>query len=53
MIRRISQNWVYDYAINILYLECKEKLDGLKQDWMILLSNIDELEKRKADLQIL
>ncbi|CAH3041712.1 unnamed protein product [Porites lobata] len=33
--------------------ECKEELDGLKQDWMILLSYIDELEKRKADLQIL
>ena len=39
--------------MNILYLECKEELDGLKQDWMILLSYRDELEKRKADLQIL
>ena len=38
--------------MNILYLECKEEL-GLKQDWMILLSYRDELEKRKADLQIL
>ena len=39
--------------MNILYLECKEELDGLKQDWMILLSYRDGLEKRKADLQIL
>ena len=50
---RISRNWVYDYALNILYLECKEELDGLKQDWMILLSYGDELKERKADLQIL
>ena len=41
------------YLMNILYLECKEELDGLEQDWMILLSYRDELEKRKADLQIL
>ena len=39
--------------MNILYLECKEELDGLKQDWMILLSYRDGLEKRNADLQIL
>ena len=39
--------------MDILYLECKDELDGLKQDWMILLSYGDELKKRKADLQIL
>ncbi|CAH3024574.1 unnamed protein product [Porites evermanni] len=33
--------------------ECKEELDGLKQDWMILLSYGDQLKERKADLQIL
>ena len=36
-----------------LFSDCKEELDGLRQDWLTLTEYRKELKTRKRDLQIL
>lgn len=40
------------HAINV-FPDRKEELDGLVEDWLVLVDHMEELNKRKRDLQIL